>query len=248
VSSGDPIWIDQDEIKNKIANFFDEKNSDLNKFGQTVNQVFEVFVLMSVVTWYRERGWDIETVNGDKEKRVKLKFSTRGRPNGYTYFVCKKDGETCQVRHQIRVATKSYRKGEVPFANVCLDVAVIKDMDLSKFKSDDFVPNAKLITFGEAKHRRAFAELLVNFVGMVHELSPKRLRKLRPMEVPSNHLPPFLYVSGPLGSTSQGIKKTIEDRGFDIDIYWRTGILVKSVKLPVKENPHRSRGSRATGA
>lgn len=71
------------------------------------------------------------------------------------------------IRHQLRVATK-FRNEELSMpANVCLDVAVIQVTDLNDFKSDDFVANDKLITFGEAKHMTAFAELVASFVGLI---------------------------------------------------------------------------------
>ena len=48
-----------------------------------------------------------------------------------------------------------------------LDVAVIRDMDLEGFSTFDHVPNDQLLTFGEAKHMSAFAELVASFIGVV---------------------------------------------------------------------------------
>ena len=92
-------------------------------------------------------------------------------------------------------------------------------MDHFNTDTDTAVESEELISFAEAKHMSGFAELLASFIGVVHELKPDRLRKIRIKKYMNNHLPPFLYVSGILYATAEGIKETIERRKFDIDIY-----------------------------
>jgi hypothetical protein len=118
-----------------------------------------------------------------------------------------------------------------------LDVAVISDVDLSKHKSDDFVENIQLITFGEAKHMSAFAELIANFIGLVHEIKPDCLVSVRPYIGPlekREHPAPFLYVSGNLYRTAQGLAETIRQRGYDLDIYDNETGTFFGIKLPTK--------------
>jgi hypothetical protein len=164
-------WIDTTAIKRDLSSFFQSRRTDLSRFGQTINQIFEAFVLVTLVRWYRDRGWKVRIVNparGRKAQRgIHLKFSTRGKPNNYTYFLCSKGKNEVQIRHQLRVATHFHDQDTLPPANVCLDVAVIESLDLSEYKSDDFVPNDLLRTFGEAKHMSAFAELIAGFLGLV---------------------------------------------------------------------------------
>lgn len=124
-----------------------------------------------------------------------------------------------------------------------LDVAVIADQDLSKLESDDFVDNSSLITFGEAKHMSAFAELIANFIGMVHEMMPDALTPIRPYIGPHEyreHPSPFLYVSGYLYPTAKGITDTIKYRGFDIDIYDHESGSIFGMKLSVM--PGKTKG------
>lgn len=217
-------WIEVERIKIALSRFFDDRRQDAQTFGQTVNQTFEAFVFASVIGWYKAQGWIVQIENAidepTGEKRVRLKFSTRGRPDNYTYAVCTKETESCQIRHQLRVATKAHRKGKDK-ANVVLDIAVIQDLDLKSFDSDTFCLNKHLVTFGEVKHMMAFAELIVNAIGLVHELQPKRLKRNSKGRIQPAHLPPFLYVSGDLYPTAQGVKETIERRGFDIRIFDR---------------------------
>lgn len=233
--------IDQEQIKQSLARFFHDNQHSVSTFGQTVNQTFEAFVFSAVGKWYRERGWQVTIVNPssalDQSATVQLKFSTRGRPSKYTHIRCEKDGKVVQVRHQLRVATKYYLKKQLKPANICLDVAVIKDINLNDFKSDDFVLNRDLVTFGEAKHMSAFAELVAGFVGLVHELQPIKLKRIRSKDgtrPDDSHPPPFLYVSGFLLRTADGIVETIKRRGYDIEVYNRVAGLAKAASLPAR--------------
>lgn len=215
---------DQTATKTDLQRFFAQRKTDLRTFGSTVNQTFEAFTFASVIDWYKKRHWQIAIVNPiDKQTKTptfRLKFSTRGEPKNFSYVVAKKKRKTVHIRHQLRVATRAYRKNKQGFyANVCLDVAVIRPLDLSHYKTYYALPNSALITFGEAKHMSAFAELVAGFIGLVFELQPRRLSDIRSKLTRIHHLPPFLFVSGLLLSTAKGICYTCKKRGFDIDVY-----------------------------
>ena len=217
-------YIDQQALKQQLAGLFNTEKDKFAYFGSRVNQTFEAFVFASVIKWYQNHGWQTTFHHpmdpSTKQPTPKLKFSTRGRPDGYSYISAIKDGEEVEIRHQLRVSTVKHRDRNRHPANICLDVAVFRRMDLSCFKTYHAIPNDKLITFAEAKHMSAYAELLASFVGLVHELQPFRLKQVRIKTFsPSEHPAPFLYVSGMLYSTAQGLKETIERRKFDIDIY-----------------------------
>lgn len=125
-------------------------------------------------------------------------------------------------------------------ANIVLDVAVISECGLSFHKTNDYVDNTDLITFAEAKHMSAFAELVAGFLGLVHEIAPKRLRRSRPYIGPvplSEHPAPFLFVSGHLYPTARGMVDTIKQRGYDIDVYDCDSNLLFGLKLPTVPAP-----------
>lgn len=215
---------DQAATKRDLAAFFQRRTTDLRSFGSTVNQTFEAFVFASVVQWYRDRRWKVSIINPinkrTKKQQFKLKFSTRGAPANFSYALAKKKKSTIQIRHQLRVATSAHQNDSGFYANICLDVAVIKDVDLAQYKTYHAVPNRCLITFGEAKHMSAFAELIAGFIGLVHELQLSRLSSVRKGKRRKRwHLAPFLFVSGLLWSTAKGLEFTIQRRKFDIDIY-----------------------------
>lgn len=242
-------WIDQQQIQDKLAKFFETEKRVIAVFGNTVNQTFEAFVFASAIAWYKKHGWAVEFANPvedqiTKKKQVRLKFSTRGRPDNYTYAICRKNGIEIHVRHQLRVATRFHKEGQSPPANVCLDLAIIQSIDLSMFDTHMHVPNSALISFGEAKHMSAFAELIAGFVGLVHEMQPDRLKRVRIgkwKQAKKNQPSAFLYVSGVLYRTAEGIEETIRRRKYDIDIFTKTKALADSFELPGKSALKKSK-------
>jgi hypothetical protein len=233
------LWVDTSSIRQKLGDFFLNNKSDITQFGSTVNQTFEAFVFASLVNWYSQNNWTVDFKHPNPNSNVvKLKFSTRGRPSQYTYVICTKQNKKIQIRHSLRVAT-CYHRPEFSYpANVVLDVAVISDTNLSNHKTDDHVENSCLVTFGEAKHMSAFAELIANFIGLVHEISPHVVAPVRPYIGPIEHREhpaPFLYVSGHLNRTAQGIVESIRYRGYDIDVYdYQSGAFF-GITLPVSK-------------
>lgn len=209
-----------DSIK-KLNAFFTSEKSTLNSFGNLVNQTFEAYTFASTIQWYKNNGWEVEIVNPIIKKipTFRLKFSTRGNPNNYSYAICSMVNNSCQIRHQLRVSTKSNNARDND-ANICCDIVILKDIDLQFYNTETAVPNESVISFGEVKHMSAFAELIAGFIGMVHEIQPSRLKRIRLKSwVKIAHLSPYLNVSGYLFKTAKGIKKTIEKRKYDIDIY-----------------------------
>lgn len=221
MSGGNKPWLDVRAIQGDLTQFFTLRSKDISRFGSTVNQTFEAFLFASVVSHYRARGWAVRIVNplNPKKKRTDfvLKFSTRGRPDRYSYAECRNGDLTVEIRHQLRVATRSNRDGQTHRANLCLDVAVINAGSAAGLMDADHAPNGDLITFAEAKHMSAYGELLAGFIGMVHELQPQRLKRTKSKS--AEHPPPFLFVSGHLLRTALGMLETVEKRKFDISIY-----------------------------
>jgi len=249
-----PLWIDQTALRVKLGKFFNQEKVSLAQFGSTVNQTFEAFVFAAVVAWYKKQGWRVSMIHPKKDdesrdKTLRLKFSTRGRPGRYSYALCKKHERRVQVRHQLRVSTYFHKPENEDPANVCLDVAVIRAKDLTGYSTSTAVPNDLLMTFGEAKHMAAFAELVASFVGLVHEMQPHRLRLRRKnkQNSQSDHVWPFLYVSGHLNPTARGIVETIENREYEIGVYHETKALSNALDLPKMKPPTtKIRGKRLT--
>lgn len=242
-------WFDQNEMKTRLVGLFKDEKPNITSFGNTVNQTFEAFVFAALTSWYKQHGWKVSFVHPSRvEKGLKgmkqqlfLKFSTRGRPGNYTYAVCEKGNFTVQIHHQLRVATRHHRTSNTTPANICLDVAVIEELDVADMSTNDAIANRQLVTFGEAKHMSAFAELVAGFIGMVHEMQPQRLRASHLKDDERDHLPPFLYVSGQLYRTAQGVVETIQRRKYSLGIYNSTVDLTTAFRL--QDNDFRSQRS-----
>lgn len=236
-------WLDRSAVTKRLETFFGTQHSNLAMFGSTVNQTFEAFVFSQVISWYRGEGWTVTLVSPPKSKpgTVSLKFSTRGRPARYTFARCVKPSTTVQVRHGLRVATRHHTPQQKQPANVCLDVAVIDDLDLAGFGTDDAVKNEHLRSFGEAKHMSAFAELVASFLGLVHELLPEHLVTGSATVGPRDHPRPFLYVSGHLYRTAAGIKETIEARKLDVEVHDHESSAFHASPLATRPAPPRAR-------
>lgn len=211
----------QAETQKRLHDFFQANKAELNSFGNTVNQTFEAQAFAKVIEWYRNKGFNSKIVNPkiDGVETFRLKFSTRGTPNKFSFAIMSKDDYSFQIRHQLRVATFTNRGRQKFSANIVCDVVVMENEDLKFFKTDDPIPNDWLISFGEMKHMSAFAELVAGFIGLVHELKPNKLKKIRKRGYNNPHISPFLYVSGYMNPTAKGIALTIKRRKFDIDIY-----------------------------
>jgi hypothetical protein len=96
----------------------------------------------------------------------------------------------------------------------------MQNVDIDGFSSDSAISNDLLIAFGEVKHMSAYAELIASFIGLVHELQPEKLKKIRVGKWKrGDTISSFLYVSGLLYRTAEGLVETIERRKYDIDIY-----------------------------
>jgi hypothetical protein len=212
---------DQKQTQKQLKSFFTKQKPKLNSFGSTVNQTFEAYVFAKVIQWYTNAGYTVTMVNPkvNGKKTFRLKFSTRGAPNKYSYAEISLNGNTVQLRHQLRISTASHHPGLRHKANICCDISIINDNDLSNFSTDDALDNNQLISFGEVKHMSAFAELIASFIGLVYELAPANLNAIRIPGYSSNDIAPFLYVSGLMNPTAKGIHETIVNRQFNIDIY-----------------------------
>jgi hypothetical protein len=77
--------------------------------------------------------------------------------------------------------------------------------------------------------------LIAGFLGLVYELQPHRLKRTRMkawMNSIKDYPAPFLFVSGHLWHTAEGIAATVKRRKLDVDVYSRTKLLEAGFKLP----------------
>ena len=218
-------WFDQAGEIQALRAFFAANGAQAQDFGRRVYQTFEASTFAKVIRWYQRNGWKTQILNPliAGKRRFRLKYNTKGNPKNFTYVRCTKGDVSVQIRHQLRVETFHNRsKGKrVPRANVVCDVAVVRDGFYDHLRGNMHVYRTNLITFAEAKHMDAYAELVAGFIGLVHELQPKRLSARRAAKVAEygGHPPPFLNLSGVCMGSAEGLKATIRRRRLNINVY-----------------------------
>lgn len=223
------MWtFDQDSTIKKLTAFFQSNGGTARDFGNRIYQTFEAITFAQVIKWYQDEGWTCEVVNpgAGHKSDFRLKFSTRGNAKNFTFVRCRKEcdvANSVQIRHQIRVEIFHNIKTRktVNKANIVCDVAILKDESYDHIVGNMHVSNDKLISFAEAKHMDAYAELIASFVGIVHELQPWRMindrKKLRSLY--QDHPKPFLNISGISHLTASAIKETFKKRNYDFEIF-----------------------------
>ena len=76
---------------------------------------------------------------------------------------------------------------------------------------NNLIPKENLITFCEAKHLTPFPELMVNFIGTVHELKPDCVDNNEKYS-DSEHIAPSLMMSGTFSKPTRRIQYSFEKR------------------------------------
>lgn len=221
-------WFDQQLAIKSLAAFFRDEGGNASDFGKRVYQTFKALTFAQTIKWYKDRNWNVVIVNPGKGPKgeFRLKYSTRGDAKNFTYARCtngNNPSDVVQVRHQIRVETAYNDRKQVSSlrANLVCDVAVLSDRNYDYIVGNMHVANECLVTFAEAKHMDAYAELVAAFIGLVHELQPWRLARdiKKKRALYSLHPKPWLNLSGICMATAEGIKHTISRRGLDIEVH-----------------------------
>lgn len=169
--------------------------------------------MVGVVQHYRAYGYKttIQNPRGTQEFRVKL--STRGHPADYSHVVCER-GESIVELHSNLSALGGRDSGVF-----CVDVAIVNPgvVPTKKGKKGaEPLHNSELISFAEAKKLVIYPMLLAQFLGIVHEIKPKFLRKDRKYCLGDDHLHPALIALGNLTPNAKDILRSFNRRKYKI--------------------------------
>jgi hypothetical protein len=103
----------------------------------------------------------------------------------------------------------------------CVDVAIVNTGVVPNKRGKKAAPptqNSDLISFVEAKKLVIYPMLLAQFLGIVHEVAPKFLKRDKKYELGNGHLHPSLVALGGLGRNTQDILKSFKRRKYKISI------------------------------
>lgn len=206
------------DFEKDLTEFSNRHKITLAEHSKRINDYFEMTCYNLIVRYYEKLGY-VLTVQNLKGGKFKYKCSPTGFLQNFSYFKATKvndqgNGETVFIFHN---ATTQSAFDEKVFTTP--DIVVSKTETPSE--STDYYPSSKmkltfiskddLITFCEAKHFNPFPELMINFIGTVHELKPECLDdKIEHSD--SEHLAPTLMMSGTFGKSTGEISVSLEHR------------------------------------
>lgn len=206
------------DFEKDLTEFSNRHKITLAEHSKRISDYFEMTCYNLIVRYYEKLGYEL-TVQNLKGGKFKYKCSPTGFLQNFSYF------KATKVDNQGNVETVYIFHNATAQSAFDVKVFTTPDIVVSKkenpSESTDYYPSSKmkltfiskddLVTFCEAKHFNPFPELMINFVGSVHELMPECLDDN--MEHPeSEHLAPTLMMSGTLGKPTGKIRESLERR------------------------------------
>ncbi len=152
-----------------------------------------------------------------------------GYPHNFSYFIIsktyqyKKHPKTFQyeIRHNVPVQSKHDNSIFItPDIAVCKSSVITSKRIPQYYKSRRkfyYIPNQSLVSFAEAKHYNPSPEMIINFIGVVNELTPHLLKKLNTNSRPA-HIAPSLIISGKGSYHARIIKRSLQGR-YSVNIF-----------------------------
>lgn len=206
-----------DEFEKDLVDFSNQHRMTLTEHSKRISDYFEMICYNLIVRYYEKLGYEL-SVQNLKGGVFKYKCSPKGLLENFSYFkALKKDNSSQEeVFYIFHNATVQSAFDDLVFTTP--DIVVSKtnnpsestDYYATKLKLS-YISKDNLITFCEAKHLSPFPELIVNFIGTVHELKPDCMDDSG--EFPAtNHIAPSLLMSGTLSKSTKRIKDSFERR------------------------------------
>ncbi len=205
------------DFERELTDFSNSYGMLLAEHAKRISDYFEMTCYNLVIRYYEKKGYELKVQNLQGGK-FKFKCSPTGLLKHFSYFKATKQGdqgvdEVIYIYHNATVQSafdeKVFTTPDIVVSNSNIP-AETKDYYATK-KTLSYIPKESLITFCEAKHLVPFPELMVNFIGTVHELKPDCVddHKEHPA---SAHIAPSLMMSGTFGRPTKRIQQSFEKR------------------------------------
>lgn len=205
------------DFEKELTDFSNRYRVLLAEHSKRISDYFEMTCYNLVIRYYEKKGYTLEVQNLQGGK-FKFKCSPTGLLKNFSYFkATKKDNQDVdEVVYIYHNATAQSTFDEKVFTTPDIVVsnsntpAETKDYYSTK-KTLSYIPKENMVTFCEAKHLTPFPELMVNFIGTVHELKPNCI-DVHKKHADSEHIAPSLMMSGTLGKPTRRIQNSFEKR------------------------------------
>ena len=205
------------DFEKELTDFSNRYRVLLAEHSKRISDYFEMTCYNLVIQYYEKKGYELEVQNLQGGK-FKYKCSPTGQLKNFSYFkATKKDkqglGEVVYIYHNATAQSafdeKVFTTPDIVVSNSNTP-AETKDYYTTK-KILSYIPKENLITFCEAKHLTPFPELMVNFIGTVHELKPDCVDNNEKYS-DSEHIAPSLMMSGTFSKPTRRIQYSFEKR------------------------------------
>lgn len=203
------------ELTRDVEAYLRKNRSAIYNNSKRISDFFEMACYNNVVRFYENNGYQVTIKNLIKNK-FRYKCTTAGNPDNYSFFEAKREvGKlkfVYELRHNINI--QSYHTDET---YTTPDISIVKpnqvqidnNFYLTKQKYY-YAKNSDLISFCEVKNFTPFPELLFNFIGVVNELKPNLLRKMKYNG--TKHIATSLMISGKSNNHTEKIINNLQDR------------------------------------
>jgi hypothetical protein len=233
----------REEFENEIRTFLNYYGTAISREVENIPTLFEITCYNYVIEYYVNQGYILIPRNpAQSDNYFIYKTSPSGNLVNYSFFEARKQIQTekgtMEISFVIRqnVPVQSGRDTDVYYTP---DIVICKDQydkikDPAYYRATrwrHYLKNENLISFAEAKHYNPFPEILVSFIGLIHELNPNLLKKKG--EKSGSHLAPSLMFSGRGGAPVDRIKKYYEKR-YSMNIFLGLVFNAGSIRNPSK--------------
>lgn len=205
------------DFETDLADFSNRYRILLAEHAKRISDYFEMTCYNLVIRYYEKKGYELEVQNLQSGK-FKFKCSPTGLLKNFSYFKATKKNdqgvdEVVYIYHNATVQSafdeKVFTTPDIVVSNSNTP-AETKDYYTTK-KALSYIPKENLVTFCEAKHLTPFPELMVNFIGTIHELKPNCVDN-NEEHTDSEHIAPSLMMSGTFGKPTKRIQHSFEKR------------------------------------
>lgn len=222
------------DFEKDLADFSNRYRVLLAEHSKRISDYFEMTCYNLVIRYYEKKGYELEVQNL-QANTFKFKCSPTGLLKNFSFFKATKKGnqgveDVVYIYHNATVQSafddKVFTTPDIVVSKTNVP-SETKDYYTTK-KTLSFIPQKSLVSFCEAKHLSPFPELMVNFIGTVHELKPECVNDYA-AHSDSDHIAPSLMMSGTLGKPTKRIQTSFEKRYYvnffdnlfeDVSVRW----------------------------
>jgi hypothetical protein len=170
----DEFQIKKVQFENELYSFFDRNKVVIKNNSKRLCHFFEMACYSRVVHYYRNQNFTIQPRSPmGNESVFKFKSTTRGSPNNYSFFrISRNIVNSAQDRKEYDIRSNIPIRSSYDSGTYVPDIVVSNASDELDIQQ---IENQNLITFCEVKYLKPHPEMLANFIGMLHELTPDLL-------------------------------------------------------------------------